>query len=184
MAKNVENIRLYGGDSDSVWCAAKGSTGPTTLGSLDVAFKEVGWLSEDGIESSIDGAEVVKFAAHQGGATVRTKSKAGTYQFKFVCLETTALTLGLIHGQITWTITGLIARGVIGAGGPPEMAWVVDKYDAEASIHDREVYASGTPQLTGAVRAKHDEMTMLEFTVTASGKPDLITNAANIIAAV
>ncbi len=184
MAKNVENIRIFGGDSDAVWSAPKGTAGVTTLDAPPNPWAEVGWLSDDGIESSIDGAEVTKFTAHQGGATVRTKSKAGSYQVKFVCLETTALTLGLIHGPITWTKTGAVARGVIGAGGPGERAWIVDRYDSEAGVHDREVYAAGTPQLTGSIKAKYDEMTMLEFTVTMSGRPDIITNAPNVVAAV
>lgn len=189
MAKVIDNMRIYGGDSDAVWCAPKGTAGLTDLTAPPSPWDEVGWLAEDGVDRSIDGAETLKFTAHQGGRTVRTKRKDGTYQFTFVCMETTALTLGLIHGPITWTKSGTgasaIARGVP-SGTTPEMAWIIDLYDVQdgVSVHDREVYSAGTAELTGSMKAKYDEIQLLEFTVTASGKPDIITNAANIIAAV
>src|SRR5690349_18869775 len=107
MAKDRDNIRIYGDDASGVYVADKGTTGPTTLAAPGVGFTEVGWLSEDGIDVSRE-ANTVEFTAFQGGTIVRKKRTSVKDTFKFVCLEETALTMGLaLAGVVPTTATGV-----------------------------------------------------------------------------
>jgi len=100
MATNLNANRIYGDVPSAVFVAAKGTTGPVGLAAPAAAFKDLGWLGEDGVNVSRS-ADVKKFFAHQGGTMVRTKVTGTENSFKFVCLEETAIVLGLMHAGAT-----------------------------------------------------------------------------------
>jgi hypothetical protein len=72
MAKDRNNVRIYGDDASGVYAGPKGTTGPTTLAAPAVGFVEAGWLGEDGIDYT-QAVEKTEFFAHQGGALIKVK---------------------------------------------------------------------------------------------------------------
>lgn len=179
MAKNRDNARIYGGDNDAVWCAAKGSTPPTGLGAPTTPWEEVGWLDEDGgIEANRE-AETKLFRGHQGGKIVRTKKGSPTNTFKFTALEETKLVLGLVYGDITWVTASAVATGTpTGTNTSDERAWIVDTHDetSNPAVHTRKVWPVGTAEITAAYKAHNSEMTMYEITVTCYEDPIIVSN--------
>lgn len=176
MAKDRDNIRIYGDDASGVWVADKGTTGPTTLAAPGVGFSEVGWISEDGIDLDRD-ANVAEFTGWQGGTVVRRKKTSVKDTFKFVCLEETALTMGLAYaGVAPTTATGVDTYAITNQTASDERAWVADFVDD--TITKRLVVPSGEAELTGTISHKNSDMTMLEFTVTIYGDYDILKTAA------
>ena len=176
MAKDRTNIRIYGDDASGVWVAPKGTTGPTTLAAPGVGFVELGWLSEDGIDLARD-ANKVEFNAFQGGTVVRTKKTSVKDTFKFVCLEETAVTMGLAYAGVTaTTATGVDTFAITNQTASDERAWVADLVDG--TITKRIVAPSGEAELTGTIAHKNSDMTMLEFTVTILGDYEILKTAA------
>jgi hypothetical protein len=176
MAKDRTKIRIYGDDASAVYQAPKGTTGPTTLAAPAVAFVEVGWLSEDGIDLARD-ANVVEFNAFQGGAIVRTKKTSVKDTFKFVCLQETAVTMGLAYaGAVPTTATGVDTFAITNQTASDERAWVVDLVDG--TVTKRIVAPSGEAELTGTISHKNSDMTMYEFTVTIYGDYSILKTAA------
>ena len=53
MAKDYQNIRVFGDLASAVSVAPKGTTLPVDIATaLNASFVEVGWLAEDGIEET------------------------------------------------------------------------------------------------------------------------------------
>ena len=176
MAKDRDNIRIYGDDASGVWVAPKGTTGPTTLAAPGVGFVEVGWTSEDGVDVARE-ANVVDFNGWQGGAIVRTKKTSVKDTFKFVCLEETAVTMGLAYAGVTPTTASSVDTfAITNQTASDERAWVADMVDG--LITKRYVVPSGEAQLTGTISHKNSDMTMYEFTVTIYGDYDILKTAA------
>lgn len=167
MAKTLGNVRIFGDSTSGVWVAPKGTTGPVGMAAPSVTFKELGWLSEDGIEESRS-QDANSFKAWQGGATVRRKVSSTEDTFKFQCLEANAVTHGLKYrGQIPVTTTGVARTTVTNQSVIDDRAWVLDNVDG--AITDRFVIPSGAYELTGSVSYKNDSIRILEFTVTVQG---------------
>lgn len=176
MAKDRDNIRIYGDDASAVFVADKGTTGPTTLAAPGVGFEEVGWLSEDGVDFERE-SNKVEFNGFQGGAIVRTKRTSVKDTFKFVCLEETALTLGIAYAGVTPTTASSVDTfAITNQTVSDERAWVVDLIDD--TITKRYVVPSGEAELTGTIGHKNSDMTMYEFTVTILGDYDILKTAA------
>lgn len=179
MATNLAANRIYGDVPSAVFVAAKGSTGPIALAAPAVAFKDCGWLGEDGINVSRS-PDVKKFRAHQGGTLIRTKVTGTDNSFKFVCLEETAIVLGLMHAGATGvTATGVSTITVPGGIAPDERAWVIDEYDS--GIQTRYVFPKGQIGDRGDIVMKTDEMTQYEFTVDVYGDFSIITNSTAVV---
>jgi len=180
MAKDRNNIRIYGDLSDAVFVAPKGTTGPTTLTAPGAGFVEIGWISEDGVE--VDRTEnVAEFRGWQGGTLLRKKSTSVEDAFKFVALEETALTVGLYHkGAAPVVTTGVAKVTVTNQSVSDERAWVVDFYDG--AVQKRLVVPSGEVTGRAAVPHKNTDMTMYEFTVTIYGDYYIYSNAPALIA--
>lgn len=174
MSKNLANIRIYGDDAGGVWCAPKGTTGPTTLAAPTAPHAEVGWISEDGI-SEERSQDATSFRAWQGGQVVRRKITSTEDTFSFQALESNAVTHGLRYrGQVATVASGVATTVVRNQSVTDERAWVIDKVDG--SITDRYVIPSGAYELSGTIVSRNDEMTVFEFTITPQGDYFHITN--------
>ena len=179
MATNLAANRIYGDGLSAVSVAPKGTTGPVGLAALAVAFKDLGWLGEDGI-SIARKVESKTFKAHQGGATVRVKITGTENSFKFQCLEETAIVLGLMHAGATGvTTTGVSTITIPGAVGPDERVFVIDEFDG--TIQTRYVFPKGQVGDRGDIVLKTDEMTVYEFTVDVTGDFTMVTNSTAVV---
>jgi hypothetical protein len=182
MAKDLANILGGGGDDSAVWTAPKGTTGPTTLAAPTSPHEELGWLSEDGISFSRSEDRQV-FRGHQGGKIVKRRTSSVDDTFKFQCLETTAITLGLLYkGQTPTVATGVATIHVTNQTINDERAWVLDEHLDDGSTI-RYVIPSGTAETTADVVWKTDEMTVYEFTVGVNGDYFVITDAPGVVGA-
>jgi hypothetical protein len=176
MAKDRTNIRTYGDDDSAVFVAPLGTTGPTTLAAPGVGFEEVGWISEDGVDVDRE-SNVEEFPGWQGGAIVKRKKTSVKDTFKFVCLEETAVTMGLAFAGVTpTTATGVDTFAITNQTASDERAWVVDMYDG--ATQKRYVVPNGEAELTGTISHKNSDLTMYEFTVTIFGDYSILKTAA------
>lgn len=176
MAKDRSKIRIYGDADGAVFVAPKGTTGPTTLAAPAGTFVEVGWLSEDGIDQARD-ESTSDFYAWQGATLVRTKCTSVKDSIKFVCLEETALTLGLHYKGVAPTTAGSVdTYAVSNQAKSDERAWVVDNYDG--TVQKRYVIPSGEITARGTVSHKNSDITMYEFTVTIYGDYSVLKTTA------
>lgn len=177
MAKDRDNVRIYGDDASGVWVAPKGTTGPTTLAAPGAGFVEVGWLDDDAGVDVERTEEVSEFKAWQGGTTLRKKVTSVEDSFKFVCLEETALTMGLYYkGATVTTATGVDTIAVTNQAVSDERAWVVDFVDG--AVTKRYVVPSGEVTGRETISHKNSELTMLAFTVTIYGDYQILKTAA------
>lgn len=177
MAKDRDNVRIYGDLDSGVWVAPKGTTGPTDLAAPGVGFVEVGWIDEDSgvdIERSEDVAE---FKAWQGGTTLRKKVTSVEDTFSFVCTEENAVTLGLYYKGVTaTTATGVDTFAITDQAKTDERAWVIDFVDD--TITKRYVIPVGEVTGRETISHKNSEMTLYSFTVTIYGDYSVLKTAA------
>ena len=175
MALTAANARIFGSDSDTVNVAPIGSTLPTTLGALDAAFVDIGWLGPDGI-SFTPSDNVQKFRGHQGGAVVRTAITESDTSFSFQALEST-----IENWSLQWNVTSTgTAGGVTTTVMTPgrlvlARAFVVDLYDRDdATIHHRFVIERGEIGAREAIKAANGEIIAYQFTVEVIAGNDFI----------
>lgn len=174
MAKNLANIRIYGDQDSAVYVAPKGTTGPTALTAPDVAYKDLGWLSEDGTDVTRESSST-DHTAWQGGTIVRSKVSGVKDTIKVVCLEETAVALDLYYpGMTAATATGVTTITVPGGSKSNEKALVVDFIDD--TVTKRYVIPRAEVTSVGTISHKNTDMTMYEFTFTIYGGFSIITN--------
>lgn len=174
MAKDLANIRIYGDEASAISVAPEGTAVPTTLGALASAYKELGWISEDGTEITRE-ASTNEFSAWQGGTIVRVKPTGVKNTLKFQCLEETALTLGLYYpGSTGATTSGVSTLSVSGGAATDVRAWVADFHDGD--VHKRYAIERGEVTGQGSIVHKSTEMTVYEFTLTIYGDFLIITD--------
>lgn len=174
MAKNQDNVRIFGDDAGGAWVADRGTTGPVDLAEPGVGFEEVGWLSEDGIDETLSQNSEV-FRAWQGATIVRRKVTQSDQTFRFQALETNAVTNGLKYrGQEAVVATGIATTTITNQTTSDTRAWVFDMVDGD--ITKRYVVPAGDYARTGTVQHRNSGMTILEFEVTPIGDWFEITN--------
>lgn len=179
MAKNIENIRIYGDDTSGVWVAAKGTTGPTDLTAPPVGFVELGWLSEDGVDESVS-QDATTYRAWQGAQIVRRKITSADVTFKIQCLEENATTFGLRYrGQSVTTATAVASVTVKNQTVQDDRAWVIDMVDGE--VTKRYVIPSGAYEMTGTIPHRNGGISMLEFTITPQGDYSVYSNSGSLV---
>lgn len=101
MALDSDNVRVA--VSGAVYVAPTGTTAPTDSSTaLNVAFKDLGFISSDGIAESID-RSTNQIRAWQNGSLVREVTSEGTYSVTLTFLETNQDVLELYYGA---SITG------------------------------------------------------------------------------
>lgn len=165
MTKQVENARVYGDITSGVWVGDKGSTAPVDpTAEPDEAFEETGWLSDDGVTETRDVDSSPK-RAWQGGVIVRTVRSGDSRTFKFVCLETKALTMGLVRPGSTPVTTGGITKTPVKVFlGQDIRAWIIDTIDGD--VHTRKNIATGEVTDVADIKNSAGDITAYELTVT------------------
>ena len=154
VAANV-NVAVTGG----VYYGPVGTALPTaTATALNVAFVEVGYLSEDGITQAV-GTSTEDIKAWQLAAVVRTVETEHTLTYAFTLLETNPNTLSLVAG-------GNYAAGVaqLKPGAMPHKAYVFDILDGTSKV--RIVVPDGQITEVGDVTFANGEAIMYPLTVT------------------
>lgn len=133
MAKTAGEVRV--GVDGVVSSAPLATAAPTAVGSaLNVAFKDLGYVSEDGVtESNTTTTEKVR--AWQGNAVVRTLITEGETTFTFTLIQTNADTLSEYYGLGAGAITG--ASGSFSSSATvsrPRRSYVIDVIDGSNLI--------------------------------------------------
>jgi len=180
VAKNIENVRIYGDDACGVWVAPKGTTGPTDLTEPGVGFEELGWMSEDGVDEAVN-QDATVYRGWQGARIVREKITTSDTTYRFQCLETNAVTMGLRYrGQVITTTTGVSKIEVKNQTTQDDRAWVFDFVDGD--VTERHVLPSGSYKMTGTIPRRNGGIAILEFTVTPQGEDAVVySNAPSLI---
>ncbi|WP_040281437.1 hypothetical protein [Tessaracoccus massiliensis] len=179
MAKNLENVRIYGDEAGGAWVAPRGTTGPTGLDEPPAGFVEIGWLSEDGIDESLD-QNSEPFRAWQGAKIVRRKVTSSDTTFKFQALEENLAVHGLKYrGQEPVVATGVATTTVKDQVASDTRAWVFDMLDGD--VHKRYVIPAGDYARTGTIQHRNAAMTIHEFEVTPIGDWFEITDNPAIV---
>lgn len=106
MAKNYDNVRIYGDLDSGVWVAPLGTTLPTVLGDPPSPFDELGWLTEEGISQALS-VNVERYRAYQGGTLLRTKVTSTDKTITVQAVEEKPLVTEMVHGHGAPTITGV-----------------------------------------------------------------------------
>lgn len=183
MAKDYQNVRMYGDLTSGVFVAPKGTTLPTDLATAPAAaFLELGWLAEDGVAEAIS-ADTVEFHGWQGSTLLKRKRTKAGKTFTFQCLEENAATMGLKYrGQVP-TVTGAAGAKVAkleykNQNVTDERAWVIDAHDG--LVKHRHVIPAGAYEVTGTVEYQAANMTILtvEVSVIGEGAYELTNNPA------
>lgn len=174
MAKNQDNVRIFGDDAGGVWVAPRGTTGPTGIEEPPVGFDEVGWLSEDGVDETLSQNTEV-FRAWQGASIVRRKVTQSDQTFRFQALETNVVTQGLKYrGQEATVADGVATTIVRDQTRSDTRAWIFDMVDGD--VTKRYVVPAGDYARTGTVQHRNSALTVIEFEVTPIGDWFEITN--------
>lgn len=176
--KNLDNIKLYGGEDSAVLFAFKGDGAvlPQDLDSeIDPALQDVGWISEDGvnIEVSVDSGEII---AWQGGTAVLFPVTGSSKTIGFTAMEDTPLVAKMFYGASDPVAAGVggaridlpgAMRAVEGAAVVKTVAADVVKYYVAplVSITDR-----------GTVGHSNTDPTQHEMTLAVRGDAYVITN--------
>lgn len=125
MALDSDNVRVA--VSGAVYVAPTGTTAPADSSTaLNVAFKDLGFISADGIAETID-RSTNQIRAWQNGSLVREVTSEGTYSVSLTFLETNLDVLQLYYGA---TITGGALDGdPTSTGG--RKSFVIDVVDGD-----------------------------------------------------
>lgn len=159
MTTTAANVRV--GVTGGAYHAPTASTLPTDATTArDAAFKDVGYISEDGVSQTIN-SDTTEIKAWQNGDTVRKVQTAHDVSFTFTMIETSAETLKVFYADAAATAT---AVEVTGAQSPHE-AWVIEVLDGLQTI--RIVLPDAQVTDRGDVVYKTDEAIGYEITLTA-----------------
>lgn len=126
-----------GGTGGSSLCmvAPKGTTMPTTVsGALNAAFKDGGWVTEDGLRRAVE-EQVQQIRAFGSGQPVRTLKTSREARFEIGFLESNAVSLSLYHG-LPLTGTGSITVAADGSFDFTEGPLRTQEYAAVFDIVD------------------------------------------------
>lgn len=131
---------------------------------LDAALKELGYVSEDGIEKGID-LSTDNITAW-GGDVVATAQKSKTYTFKFTLYQALAVeTLKTVYNSDNVTDTDGAITVKANSEEMEASVWVFDMMVNGRA--DRIVVPNGRVTEIGSTKYKDDELVGYEITVTA-----------------
>lgn len=109
MALDAKNVRVA--VTGAALVAPLGTTAPTdSTTAVAATFKDVGYISEDGVTQSIS-TDVSDIKAWQNGDVVRKVQTSHDYTLQFSMIETTDTTLKLYYADSTAT------AGAVKSGG-------------------------------------------------------------------
>lgn len=121
---------LAGGGSGGTglcWFAPTGSTAPTTAtASLDAAFLDAGWITEDGLTRAV-AEETTEIAAFGTLVPVRKLVTKSEFTFKLVMLETNKVSIE-VYNRLPLTGTGSITISSTGTTDWTEGTHRTQKY--------------------------------------------------------
>lgn len=168
MASDVSNVttgvrRVDGG----IYAAPLGTTLPTDASSqLDTAFKNVGYLSEDGMTNSISksSTEIKEW----GGDVVLAVQTGQTDKFKFKFIESLNVdTLKAVFGASNVTETNGALTVKVNATDTGEKSYVIDMVQSDGRLK-RIVIPRGKITELGDIVYKLNEAVAYDVTLTAS----------------
>ena len=160
-------------DGAAVYAAPLGTALPTSAtASLNAAFVDLGWVSEDGVTNSIS-REVTKHRAW-GGEVVKVTQDNYTETVRLTLLESSAEVLSVVYGEDNVTengdtITVEHSRLMLG-----RQSFVIDFIDGDKA--GRIVVREGQVTELGDVVYVHRDLTRYEVTVDVF-TPDNADNA-------
>lgn len=159
MATLAANVRV--GVTGGAYHAPTASTLPTDATTArDVTFKDVGYISDDGVSQTIN-SDTTEIKAWQNGDTVRKIQTSHDVSFQFTMIETNAETLKIFYADPTATATAVKVKG----DQSPHEAWVLEVLDGLQTI--RIVLPDAQVTDRGDVVYKTDEAIGYEVTLTA-----------------
>ena len=149
-------------DGAAVYAAPLGTTLPTSAtASLDNAFVDLGWVSEDGVTNSIQ-RDVTRHKAW-GGETVKTTQDNYTETVKFALLESSADVLGVVYGADNVTENGDAITVEHSSLQLERQSFVIDFIDGDRV--GRILIREGLVTELGDVKYVHSGLTMYDLTV-------------------
>lgn len=157
MALDADNVRVA--VTGGVFTAAVGTTLPTTAdATLNVAFVDLGYVSEDGITESQE-ADVTDIVAWQNGDVVRKVQTSHDLTYELTLIETKDDVLSSFYGPLS--------SGVVEVTGDQlgRKSWVIDVVDGEHDI--RVVIPEGQVTERGEVTYANGEAISYPLTITA-----------------
>ena len=164
----------------SIYRAPVGTTLPTTAdGTLDNAFVNVGYISEDGVEhdGSIESEEIKSWEQD----TVLRPRTSRTDDFKFAMLEMlNPEALKIYYGDDN--VTGTLETGIevtVNANDTDPMSYVIDMITTSGGLH-RIVIPSGVVSERESIPYKPNEGAMLGVTVAATAYTDGNTHYGDV----
>jgi hypothetical protein len=152
------------GVTGSVWVAATSATAPTSSTAALTGFTELGYVSPDGVEESMD-MSTTQIRAWQNGDLVREIITESTATFKFTLMETTKAVVELFYGS-TASGTGVSSKIDVNpsaTGG--RKSFVINTVDGASTI--RTYIASGEVLAVEPVKSANGEVVSYGVTVTA-----------------
>lgn len=159
-------------DGAAVYAAPLGTTLPTSAtASLDNAFVDLGWVSEDGVTNSIS-REVTKHRAW-GGEVVKVTQDNYTETVRLTLLESSADVLGVVYGHDNVTENGDTITVEHSRLMLERQSFVIDFIDGDRA--GRIVVREGQVTEIGDVVYVHRDLTRYEITVDVF-KPDNADN--------
>lgn len=162
-------------DGAAVYAAPLGTPLPTSAtASLNAAFVDLGWVSEDGVTNSIQ-RDVTRHKAW-GGDTVKTTQDNYTETVQFALLESSSDVLKVVYGDDNVTAGGDYQSITVEHSSLQleRRSFVIDFIDGDRV--GRIVVREGLVAEVGDVRYVHSGLTMYELTVDVY-KPDTGQNA-------
>lgn len=157
MATTADNVQVA--VTGGIYVAPSGTSLPTSAGgSRSASFRELGYISEDGLVES-QGTDTNDIKAWQNGTLVRRVQTSHDLTYKFTALETNPTVLEEFYGNYT---SGDIQ---ITGAQPDTKSWVFEVYDGDE--HLRIVVPAGQVTERDDVSYVNGEATAYGFTITA-----------------
>lgn len=130
MSLDADNVRVA--VTGAVYVAPTGTTAPTSASSTpDVAFKDLGYVSEEGVTETRD-RTTDKIKAWQNAATLREVVTETDCTYTFTLVETKLETVELYYGATVAGATGSVVIDPENTGG--RKAYIVDVIDGDDFI--------------------------------------------------
>ena len=165
MALNAENVRVA--VTGAVYAAAAGATLPTTsTATPDAAFKDLGYLTDDGFTEARD-VNQDEVTAWQNGTVVRRTITSQAMTVEFTLAETKADVLEFVRPGSTITGVGPYAMEV-GPVTAVRRALIFDVLDD--TVHIRKVYPNCEITDFGDIEYKNGQA--IGYPVTLTCYPD------------
>ncbi len=166
------------GATGVAYTAPTGTTAPTGLDALASAWKDFGYLAEDGMTAARD-EERKSWKPWGALSPIRTQITSSTKTFAVTAWESNQVILGLYYAQTASAVTPdattkIIAFSESDRPAPDRRAFVFDILDG-ANNHLRIYIPQGEITEHGDVQYKSDELVGYPMTVTAYPGSDTVS---------